>query len=414
MRVLIFQFGTQGDVRPLLAIGAGLRARDHEVVVHVNPRFERMVRAEDVPFEPVGTVEEYTAVLDNPDLWHPRHGPRLLQDAVFATPLARQLEVVARDKPDLVVAGTFAVGAQLACEKHTIPFARVHGQPSVFFGAHDPPVLPSGRKPGGPLWWRRAFIGLLDKTLMRATVGKALNAVRGELGLPLWKRDFMGSYVAADLNVCLFPSWFAAPTPDWPDGARQFGFPIEPSSEEVSAELSAFLEGGEPPLVFTPGPAGYQHSDEFFVEAADACTRLGRRAVFVTRGLELRTPAPDLVHVCDYAPFHRLFPAASLVVHHGGIGTVAHGLAAGRPQLVTPFGFDQPDNAWRLQALGVGAALPRSRLGGAALAEAIAALDVSATRDACRVAQEKMAADAGGVAGAVAEIEALGASTRAG
>jgi sterol 3beta-glucosyltransferase len=41
------------------------------------------------------------------------------------------------------------------------------------------------------------------------------------------------------------------------------------------------------------------------------------------------------------------------VVHHGGAGTTAAALAAGRPQVVCPFMFDQPYFGRRLAALGV-------------------------------------------------------------
>ena len=63
--------------------------------------------------------------------------------------------------------------------------------------------------------------------------------------------------------------------------------------------------------------------------------------------------------VLPYAPFSKIFPQAAAIVHQGGIGTCAQALAAGHPMLVVPFAFDQPDNAARLQRLGVARAIPR-------------------------------------------------------
>ena len=60
-----------------------------------------------------------------------------------------------------------------------------------------------------------------------------------------------------------------------------------------------------------------------------------------------------------YAPYSQIFPRAAAIVHSGGMGTSAQALAAGRPMLVVPFAFDQPDNAARLQRLGVARAIPR-------------------------------------------------------
>ena len=45
----------------------------------------------------------------------------------------------------------------------------------------------------------------------------------------------------------------------------------------------------------------------------------------------------------DYTPLSHVLPGAAALVHHGGIGTAAQGLASGRPQLVMPMTFDQPD-----------------------------------------------------------------------
>jgi UDP:flavonoid glycosyltransferase YjiC (YdhE family) len=60
------------------------------------------------------------------------------------------------------------------------------------------------------------------------------------------------------------------------------------------------------------------------------------------------------------------------VVHHGGVGTTAAGLAAGVPAVVTPFFGDQPFWGRRIYKLGVGPQpIPRSRLSAASLAEAI-------------------------------------------
>jgi rhamnosyltransferase subunit B len=67
---------------------------------------------------------------------------------------------------------------------------------------------------------------------------------------------------------------------------------------------------------------------------------------------------PDSVTYLPYAPFAQLFPRASLVVHHGGLGTAAYALAAGVPQVSVPRWGDQFDNANRLERLGVGRSVP--------------------------------------------------------
>ena len=77
-------------------------------------------------------------------------------------------------------------------------------------------------------------------------------------------------------------------------------------------------------------------------------------------------------------PFSRVFARCAAVVHHGGVGTAAQGLAAGVPQLIMPMAHDQPDQAQRLKRLGVGDYLvPRKFVAGAVAAK----LDVLLTSD---------------------------------
>ena len=63
---------------------------------------------------------------------------------------------------------------------------------------------------------------------------------------------------------------------------------------------------------------------------------------------------PDTIIKIDHAPHDWLFPRVAAVVHHGGAGTTAAGLRAGRPTVVCPFIADQPFWGSRVQALGVG------------------------------------------------------------
>jgi UDP:flavonoid glycosyltransferase YjiC (YdhE family) len=69
-----------------------------------------------------------------------------------------------------------------------------------------------------------------------------------------------------------------------------------------------------------------------------------------------------------------VFTRAAAVVHHGGIGTSAQALAAGAPQLVMPMAHDQPDNAARLERLGVAATLAPKKFIGADVAQKLGLL----------------------------------------
>ena len=126
--------------------------------------------------------------------------------------------------------------------------------------------------------------------------------------------------------------------------------------------------------------------EDFFSVAVDACNQLGCRGVLLTRYPEqLPDALPENVRHCSFAPFDLLFPQAAALVYHGGIGTMAQALAAGIPHLVMPMGHDQPDNAQRLERLGVGKTLSPKNFTVERVAEALAFLRNDSTVQArCR------------------------------
>ncbi len=81
---------------------------------------------------------------------------------------------------------------------------------------------------------------------------------------------------------------------------------------------------------------------------------------------------PDNACAIESAPHEWLFERVAAVVHHGGAGTTAAGLRAGKPTLVIPHFSDQPFWGRRVYELGVGAKpIPRSKLNAENLAEGI-------------------------------------------
>jgi UDP:flavonoid glycosyltransferase YjiC (YdhE family) len=184
----------------------------------------------------------------------------------------------------------------------------------------------------------------------------------------------------------LFPEWFGPPQPDWPKALRLTSFPLYDESDrqtQLAPDLQRFLSDGPPPILFTPGSAN-QQADAFFREAIGAVTQLGRRALLLTQYPSQLPTLPAGVHHERYVPFSAVLPQCAAFVHHGGIGSLAQGLAAGIPQLTMPMGFDQPDNATRLARLGVGRWVLPGDFNAAHVAAALGALiDDRGVSDAC-------------------------------
>jgi UDP:flavonoid glycosyltransferase YjiC (YdhE family) len=114
--------------------------------------------------------------------------------------------------------------------------------------------------------------------------------------------------------------------------------------------------------VFTLGSSAVWIGREFFRESIEAAKQLGQRAVLLIgdERNHLGALPPDMIAV-EYVSYESLLPRASVVVHHGGVGTTSHGLLAGVPTLIVPFAFDQSDNAEHAARLGVSRTVYRNK-----------------------------------------------------
>ena len=357
--ILLLPVGSAGDVFPFIWLGRQLRARGHRVTMITASLFEEAAREAGLGFVPLGTKEEFEAIQNDPRIWKPYQSTQLVFD--FAGKNAARgrdaiREIVVNDRPALMIGSLLAFGARLAREQFSIPLVTVHLQPSVLISMHDTPVFFSEAAwiSKLPRWMKQVIFSMPNPadTHARPWIKKACAAA----GVPPPRSIFKEWWHSPDGVLLLFPEWFAAPQPDWPAHVFQHTFPLEDLAAErpLSPELRRFLAEGEKPIVFTPGSANIQ-AHLFFDSAFKAITRLGKRAVFVTRDLSQLPPnLPPSIATVEYAPFSTLLRHASAFVHHGGIGTLSQGFAAGVPQLLMPMAHDQPDNENRLHRLGAG------------------------------------------------------------
>jgi UDP:flavonoid glycosyltransferase YjiC (YdhE family) len=162
------------------------------------------------------------------------------------------------------------------------------------------------------------------------------------------------------LNLALFDPHLAQPQPDWPDNTRICGSPVfdgKPADTAVLNDLEQFLAGGEAPIVFALGSSAVWIAGDFWDKAVAAALKLKRRAILLT-GPTVPESLPNTIRAYSYLPYSKIFPHAAAIVHQAGIGTLAQAMRAGRPQLIVPVAFDQPDNARRTCALGLARTIP--------------------------------------------------------
>ncbi|MBN8417542.1 MAG: glycosyltransferase family 1 protein [Verrucomicrobia bacterium] len=357
--ILLLPFGSAGDVFPFIWLGRQLMARGHRVRMITACLFEEQARKAGIEFISLGERDEFEAMIRDPRIWKSGIGTKVVFEFAAKSVEPYLAAIESCGKVDLMLAPVTAFAGRLAREKHGIPLITVHLQPAVFVSAYETPLLhPVIRHFNKlPVWFKKVIFSLPNPVDLFALpkVRRICEANGVKPPRSLW-REWWDS---PDGVLALFPAWFAAPQPDWPANLLQWTFPLEDLAKEqaLQPELHAFLAHGEPPVIFTPGSANVQAS-RFFAVAAEAVKRIGCRAVFVTREPKQVPPnLPSSILTVEYAPFSTLLKHAAVFVHHGGIGTMSQGFAAGVPQLIMAMAHDQPDNADRLERLGAGIGL---------------------------------------------------------
>ena len=341
LRVLIAAFGDPGHVFPAISLGRALAGRGHEVMVETWEERRSAVEGAELGF---AAAEEYRMF--------PPPEPESADGRHAAEAARALLSLLEEMRPHLVVSDILTLAPALAAEAAGVPLATLvphiypvvePGQPFFAIGLRTP------RTALGRAGWR-AGQRALEVGLERGR--RDLNQQRRRLGLPPVERFHGG--ISPDLAlVATYPQL------EYPR-RRPAGVEITgPMSFEVPhPEIE--LPPGELPLILV-APSTAHDSDNHLVRTALAAFA-GEpvRIVATTNRVIPQHPieVPTNAVLVDWLSYSQLMPAASLVISHGGHGTVARALGAGTPVLICPITGDMSETAMRVDWAGCGLSLP--------------------------------------------------------
>jgi UDP:flavonoid glycosyltransferase YjiC (YdhE family) len=341
MRFLVAAFGDPGHVFPAIALGRALAGRGHEVTVETWEERRAAVEGAGLGF---AAAEEYR-MFPPPDPDSPE-GSHAAEAARALLPLLDEM------RPHAVVSDILTLAPTLAAETRGIPLATLipHVYPVVAPGL---PFFAVGLRPprtaAGRSVWRfgqRALeVGLEQGR-------QDLNKQRAKLGLPPTDRFHGG--ISPDLAlVATFPQ-LEYPR-EWPSGVEVTG----PMTFEIP-HPDVELPPGEDPLVLVAPSTAHDSGNHLVRTALAALAKEPVRVVATTNRVVPQSPieVPGNAVLVDWLSYSQTMPAASLVVSHGGHGTVCRALAAGTPVLVSPFIGDMSETAMRVSWAGAGLSLP--------------------------------------------------------
>jgi UDP:flavonoid glycosyltransferase YjiC (YdhE family) len=361
-RIVLTTWGSYGDINPYMGLALALRARGHEPVLAAPGYYRSLAEGEGVAFHAVrpeidpGNSEIVARVM------HPRHGPEVILRELMLPSVEDAYEDLqqATSGADLLVSHPITFAAPVLAHKTGIPWVSSVLAPISFFSAHDFPVLPFAPflkrlERLGP--WVGPLLGRVAKHSTRNWSAPVYD-FRARLGLPKGEDPIYAGQHSPNLVLGLFPGILAKPQRDWPANVRVTGrIPFDAGhGKSLSPELEQFLAEGPTPIVFTLGTSAVMAAGDFYEQSIHAVQQLGVRGVMLAgaEGVNRLSGARSKnVLIVDAAPHSQLFPRAAAIVQQCGIGTLGQALAAGCPILAVPFAHDQPDNAYRIERLGV-------------------------------------------------------------
>lgn len=352
MRCLVATFGDPGHVFPAISLSRALKARGHEVILETWPQWEDAVTAAGIGFRSADRYQVFPPPTDG--------NPGAGRAALALMPLLEEF------RPDVVVNDILTVAPALAAEAFGVRWATLiphiypvteSGMPLFSIGA-QPPRTALGRG-----FWRRMDM-LVHRGLERGR--KDLNVQRAVLGLPPTGRYHGGT--SPDLAlVATFPQ--LEYRREWPAGVHITG----PMHFELSHPEIALPPGDDPLILVAPSTS--QDPDNRLVRSALAAFA-GKpvRVVATTNRVHPGRPieVPGNAVLVEWLSYSQILPLASLVVCHGGHGTVARALGAGVPVLACPAAGDMNETAMRITHAQVGRSIRWSLTGPRSLAWAAA------------------------------------------
>lgn len=386
--MLVAAFGDAGHAFPAIALAHELHGRGHEAALETWERWRAPVEELGVRFQ---GAEEYQVFPPPP----PGQGAGPAEAARALLPLLDEL------RPDVVVSDILTLAPALAAEVRGVPRASlvphlypVHEEGMPFFGmGMAPPRTAAGRR----LW--RGALPALETGLRRGR--REMNGQRAKLGLPPLER-FHGGLSEELVIVGTLPQLEYAR--DWPEEVRVTG-PLGFELPHPDIELPA----GEEPIVLVASSTAQDPGCDLIRRCFEGLKREPVRVVATTNGhmpaAPIEVPANGML--VDWLSYSQLMPASSVVVCHGGHGTVARALSDGRPLLVSPSIGDMAENAQRVAWAGAGLTVPGRLRRGTTLRWAVRQLldDTSYRRRAEEIAASKWAS--GGASRAADAVEAL-------
>lgn len=328
MKVTLFTLGTRGDVQPFAVLGEALAKRGHTVTLCTAVNFRELVENHNIRFHPVGIDSENMINSERGqqimkvNLYHLKRNLDELVYPIIKSSLGEFYKLA--QKSDLIIYRTKTLAdvflAQLDCVAIRAAVVPAMEGTSAFLN----PIM-SGLKI--PSFLNRMSFRFND--LRFRFFKKPIDQFRIEHGLTEdvnYTIDIPGIYGIS-------PHFLNRPD-DWPSNQHLTGFWFSPKKDYIDPAVEKFIRNGKPPLLitFSSMPIEKELSDMI----VRCITKIDERFIIIKGWGDWEIEDSEKIMVADSAFFDALFPRMKAIIHHGGIGTTAECLRAGKPMFICP------------------------------------------------------------------------------
>jgi UDP:flavonoid glycosyltransferase YjiC (YdhE family) len=331
MRILFTFAGGSGHFTPLVPIARAAEAAGHTIAFAGQPAMVPEVEAAGFAMFATGgaTVGSNLKISELLAVDAEREDRALSEGYAGRTARARAgalLTLCTEWKPDLLVCDEIDFGCMVAAEQLGLPHATVL-------------VIAAG-----------SFV-------RHSLLAEPLNRLRALHGLP---PDPDLAMLSRYLVLSPFPPSYRDPAFPLPATAHSLR-PLTLGTARDDSALPWIIQlSGAPIVYFTLGTVFNLESGDLFQRVLAGLRDLPIN-VIATVGRDIDPaelgPQPANIRIERFIPQSAILPHCAAVVSHGGSGSVLGALAHGLPAVLIPMGADQPLNADRCAALGVGLAL---------------------------------------------------------
>ncbi|KQU06309.1 hypothetical protein ASG56_00975 [Rhodococcus sp. Leaf7] len=372
MKLTLAFHGSRGDVQPGIALGVELEKRGHDVVLAVPPNMVEFASRSGLDARPCGV--DTAQLLASPVVQRDMNSRNPIRRLAAITEMTvgggrlarRQLLTYTEDSAAIIGGSVGQESALDVADLRGVPYVPVHFCPVRRNGSVS--ILPLPR--WSPPWMHRAGWTALDR-ILRLASRRADNRLRRELGLAPMSTSIAVGLARSGVteiqayDVELFPGLDS----EWGSRRPLTGFlgpdeatrrAMDNGREPLPEDLRAWLRSGPAPVYVGFGSMSVPGGPATVDTIVSAVRRAGRRVVIAGGWADIGSRESADVVTIGSVDHTALFPLCEAVVHHGGAGSTAAGLRAGRPTLVCHVGADQPMWGRRVVAAGVGAAVPAS------------------------------------------------------